>query len=274
MNNIPKEIIEFIDRKEEKIIFRNNELRKYLCQKCLCELTTDFKCKNCKKDYNFDNFTNLINHIALKKGDKYENVALYSYFDVIDNKAILYGLKSKTTFIKNKKNRTLSFDYIYEIRKDGVYDCIKNAYVYNDIDREYIYIRHINKNIFMKSVILYLDNLDVLKNTLYKNTGIWLDKYYLKENNFQNLKLLNIIYAPIFYKNYQYLKELNLKGLAYLKGFYEIDDTILIEKKDIIDHIEFMKKNDIDYPHYKALKEVNNENMDVLNKYIEKLLFN
>ncbi len=274
INDIPKKIIEFIENDECKIIFRNNESRNYLCQNCLCELTHDFKCPKCSKDYKFKSFTDYINHTALKKRDGYINNTAYSYFDVVDNNAILYGLKSETIFTKKGKKRNLSVEYVYEIKEDGVYDYIKNEQIYNhNSDNNYIlYFRSIDKNIFMKHTILYLDNLEILKKTIYNNTNIWLDKTYL--NNFDYLSLLNIIYAPLYYNDYQYLKELGLKNLAYLNKFYEIDDTVLIEKKDVADHLKFMKSIDIDYPHYIALMKTNEENVEILNQYIKKVLYN
>ena len=98
ITNIPKEIIEFIEKDEEKIIFRNNEIGKFLCPKCLSELTKKFKCEKCCKDYQFENFLDYIKHTAQKKEEGYLNNNTYSYFDVIDNKTILYGISGQNLF--------------------------------------------------------------------------------------------------------------------------------------------------------------------------------
>ena len=162
INNIPKEIIEYIEKDEEKMVFWNNKIRKFLCQKCLGELTKDLKCEHCSIDFQFRNSMQFYSHIVdFKNEEEYLSSTTYSYFDVVDNKPILYGVKSDTIYMNNdKKRRELSFEYIYEIDENGIYDHVKEEQVYNAksdgyLDEYYIYCYLPRYNIFKNRVHLY-----------------------------------------------------------------------------------------------------------------------
>ena len=322
--DIPKNIRKFIDEFSRNIVLHDMDDDSYYCSCCLNKLD-DFYCSDCKKQYRDLKYdptmcSNVIDNVYSFDKSSYYVRRCYFVFDVVDGEVILYNIveeNSRDIYIEFHRS-TLSIGAAYWIRNDSIVDLKNNkvAINYGNIANEI----DVNNTVFDSLYIdydlaffvecdpeydlyedyecrrtLYVDNLDILKDTIYKYTYIWEAKDFLKEYDF---RVINLTYIPLQFKQFEYLIKYKLYNLAFdasnvLNG-KNFKDKFGVDK----DFLPFMQKNNInyyellglqlskcrnvylincigwDYANAKELFEIISPNMDEFGKYLEELSIN
>ena len=248
---IPANVQKYIQNISNSTVIYDENLRKYYCPLCLKELNKDNCCPKCLKKYNIrDN--KVWWEIENIKDLKYEN--FYSYFDVLDGEVILYIVHEDISYnspyisIPYRISK-LKINNAFHILNKGIVDLINNKYYsYEEInnkvkkDEDSFEYSLVGDYIFNNN--LYTDNLEELKNTIYRYTKIWEAKNYLKKNY---VGILDLIYTPIYFKGFEYLMNLKFYTLAFNKAYLiNYEDKVKQLFKDQ-DYVKFMIKNEFKY---------------------------
>lgn len=286
--DIPNNVIEFISNTINSNVIFDEKTTEYYCPKCFSNVSSKLYCEKCNKKYDKKNKV-----VFFDIHDNYE-IKDYSFyvFDVIDNEVLLYLIGVKMHI--NSKYYSLIpvleiyIDEVYLIKKDYLYD-LKNKkyYLYNDVFNESKITLNYeedkientdNYDYFVNGpyeAYLYIDNLELLKNTLYKYSFIW-DNLALKS---KRLNLYKLVYLPLYFRNYEYLVKYKLYNLTNFadeleyKGNFE--NTFGISK----DYLKFMIKNNITYHELEILRMIKVKNIKILKElkdysYVLKDLYN
>ena len=145
---------------------------------------------------------------------------------MVDGEVILYSIKEVNSgYIYTSFHRSvLSIENAYWICEDSIVDLLNNRRTYySDIDTQtsnrvfdFLFIDFdLDTNIdddYMYRRTLYVDNLDILKDTIYKYTNIWDAKDFLRDFDF---RILNLTYIPLRFKQFEYLIKYKLYNLAF-----------------------------------------------------------
>lgn len=228
--DIPDNIRQFIDEFSNNIIIRDGDNSSYYCSCCLNELD-DYYCSNCDKNYKelkYDStqYFNVIDNVYSFNKLNYSVERYYFVFDVVDGEVILYSIKEVNSgYIYTSFHRSvLSIENAYWICEDSIVDLLNNRRTYySDIDTQtsnrvfdFLFIDFdLDTNIdddYMYRRTLYVDNLDILKDTIYKYTNIWDAKDFLRDFDF---RILNLTYIPLRFKQFEYLIKYKLYNLAF-----------------------------------------------------------
>lgn len=228
--DIPDNIRQFIDEFSNNIIIRDSDNSSYYCSCCLNELD-DYYCSNCDKNYKelkYDptQYFNVIDNVYSFNKLNYSAERYYFVFDVVDGEVILYSIKEVNSgYIYTSFHRSvLSIENAYWICEDSIVDLLNNRCTYySDIDTQtsnrvfdFLFIDFdLDTNIdddYMYRRTLYVDNLDILKDTIYKYTNIWDAKDFLRDFDF---RILNLTYIPLRFKQFEYLIKYKLYNLAF-----------------------------------------------------------
>ena len=228
--DIPDNIRQFIDEFSNNIIIRDSDNSSYYCSCCLNELD-DYYCSNCDKNYKelkYDptQYFNVIDNVYSFNKLNYSAERYYFVFDVVDGEVILYSIKEVNSgYIYTSFHRSvLSIENAYWICEDSIVDLLNNRRTYySDIDTQtsnrvfdFLFIDFdLDTNIdddYMYRRTLYVDNLDILKDTIYKYTNIWDAKDFLRDFDF---RILNLTYIPLRFKQFEYLIKYKLYNLAF-----------------------------------------------------------
>lgn len=228
--DIPDNIRQFIDEFSNNIIIRDSDNSSYYCSCCLNELD-DYYCSNCDKNYKelkYDptQYFNVIDNVDSFNKLNYSAERYYFVFDVVDGEVILYSIKEENSgYIYTSFHRSvLSIENAYWICEDSIVDLLNNRRTYySDIDTQtsnrvfdFLFIDFdLDTNIdddYMYRRTLYVDNLDILKDTIYKYTNIWDAKDFLRDFDF---RILNLTYIPLRFKQFEYLIKYKLYNLAF-----------------------------------------------------------
>lgn len=228
--DIPDNIRQFIDEFSNNIIIRDSDNSSYYCSCCLNELD-DYYCSNCDKNYKelkYDptQYFNVIDNVDSFNKLNYSAERYYFVFDVVDGEVILYSIKEVNSgYIYTSFHRSvLSIENAYWICEDSIVDLLNNRRTYySDIDTQtsnrvfdFLFIDFdLDTNIdddYMYRRTLYVDNLDILKDTIYKYTNIWDAKDFLRDFDF---RILNLTYIPLRFKQFEYLIKYKLYNLAF-----------------------------------------------------------
>ncbi len=262
--DIPEYIIKYFDKYPVRVIFDDI---KYYCPFCLKELN-DCYCDHCKQQFNKEIYL-YVNDINNIKGYQYSDFVFT--FDVINDEVILYVIKRVTTY--NNPNVSVPFYYhfykvyrAFHITKKGIKDLLNNniemtfAEMHQELqETEEIYILAYDLIDDDESYYLYVDNLDFLKNTIYKYTKLWKLKDYLLDTK---VNILNIIYAPLYNQDFEFLIKNKLYNMAFSTFYLEDFNNKL--KKLYKDNKEFIIKNNLDYYEFKALELIKCQDLDVI----------
>ena len=228
--DIPDNIRQFIDEFSNNIIIRDSDNSSYYCSCCMNELD-DYYCSNCDKNYKelkYDptQYFNVIDNVYSFNKLNYSAERYYFVFDVVDGEVILYSIKEVNSgYIYTSFHRSvLSIENAYWICEDSIVDLLNNRCTYySDIDTQtsnrvfdFLFIDFdLDTNIdddYMYRRTLYVDNLDILKDTIYKYTNIWDAKDFLRDFDF---RILNLTYIPLRFKQFEYLIKYKLYNLAF-----------------------------------------------------------
>ena len=224
ITDIPNNIRYFIDEISNNIVIYDYNDPTYYCSSCFKELD-NFYCSNCNKDYKklkYDPTENIsiIDHVDSFDKSNYNVERYYFVFDVVDGEVILYKIceeHSRDIYIEFHRS-VLSIKNAFWICKDRIIDLINDdVTLYSTIDEKlkyedglfnflFPYFDIDDDSIYRKT--LYVDNLDILKNTIYKYTNIWCAKGFLKDYDF---RLLHLTYIPLHYREFEYLIKYKLK---------------------------------------------------------------
>ncbi len=262
LDDIPQNIKDFINKTSDSIPFYNENDNTYYCPLHMEELTKEYKCPKCSKQYTIK--------------DKLKNLGAYIYyyvFDINDNNILLYLLHEDISYLNVAtfypyKQSKISIKSIYQILPTKIINIKENKHItYKELEETITRFRNTTEEINDKDFdlldeyvfntfehqYLYTDNLNDLKNTtLYKYSSIWTLKDYLKDHYFC---LSSITFYPVYYKEFEYLLKLKLYDLAIssspdikYKGSFK--STFGVQKK----YYEFMKEINIDCLELEALK--------------------
>ncbi len=262
--DIPDYIIDYFNKYPVRVIY---DTVKYYCPYCFKELTDDY-CDKCHQKFNKDIYF-YISDIKDIKNYRYSD--LIFTFEVINDEVVLYVIKRLTTY----NNPNISIPYytnnyevyrVFHITNKGIKDLL-----YNNIEMtfkemhqrlqqtEEIYILGYDLIDDEESYYLYVDNLDKLKNTIYKYTNLWKVKDYLKNNK---VNILNIIFAPFYNQDFEFLIKNKLYNMAFSPFYLEKFNNNL--KKLFKDNKEFIVKNNLDYYEFKALELIKCQDLDAI----------
>lgn len=285
VEEIPKNIIDFIDNITSTRIIYDEFNNEYYCGECF-EKLDNFYCNYCKKiyEYNGDNIQYEYNEKVFKPTHSYL-IKAYSYgyyfFDILGSEVILYLVKQDINYYKyHIMKKKLEISYALHIKKDGLLDLLINEfYYYDEIDKkimedENIYygipysfdFDNLNQNV---KLYLYTDNLIELKKTIYKYTYIWNGINYLKINPVDTVMLT---YFPIRYPQFEYLMKLKLFELAFtvpymFKKKNTFKEIFKVEKK----YLKLMQDMDINYNQLEALRICNTNDISII-KFVSEYL--
>ncbi len=256
-NDIDLDVINFIKNTSDNRIIYEIDTDKYRCSKCL-KVLDGFYCKKCNKQ-----------HIEKELGDKgvtttieedikdYTNFVddiFYYVFDIVENYIILYLLKEEITYynpitVGPYKNSSISILETYKVKKEGIINLKDNTYtsyvnMFNNVEK---YENNLGES------YVYLDNLEKLKNTIYKYSFIWECKDYLKL--YCDISLATLTLLPLYIKEFEYLVKYKLYALAFtskgkIKKGKNFKEIFGIDRK----YLPFMVENNIDIEQLRALK--------------------
>lgn len=320
--DIPKNIREFINDFSRNIILHDMDNDSYYCSCCLNELN-DFYCSECNKQYRdlkYDPMkcSTFIDNVYSFDKSSYYVKRCYFVFDVVDGEVILYNIveeNSREIYMQFHRS-SLSIEKAYWIRNDSIVNLITNNVInFENIDNQ-IMDNTVLDSIFFDYDLglfsdynlqlelsedyscrrtLYVDNLDILKDTIYKYSYIWKTKEFLKEFDF---RLLNLTYVPLRFRQFEYLIKYKLYNLAYtashllngktFKERFGVDKEFLLYMQTInIDYYELLGlqltkcRNKYllncvgwEYENAVELFKIISPNMYEFGKYLEKISVN
>lgn len=278
IEELPKNIIDFINHITNTRLIYNEFDNEYYCGNCL-EKLYNFYCNHCKKtyEYNKDNIQYEFDEELFKR--TYSNlIKTYSYgyyfFDVIDSEVVLYLVKQNINYYKyHIIRKELEITYALHIKGDGILDLLTNEfYYYDEIDKKIMedenlyygipYSFEFDSKTENTKLYLYTDNLEKLKNTIYKYSYIWNGINYLKTNP---VEIVMLTYFPIRYPQFEYLIKLKLFDLAFTVPYMFQKNTTFkeifkVEKK----YLKLMQDMDINYNQLEALRICNSSDISLI----------
>ncbi len=256
-NDIPNEIIEYIiNKSNSKPIYEKNT-RKFFCSKCLKELNINFCCHKCRKKYDKNIETCTIENI--KEIKNIPQLYRYFVFDIVNEDVLLYSINENISYYNPLaygpyKTTYIEIENVYHVEQNSFTNLINNKkFFYDEIDD----LDYNLPDFVFDEGYLYPNNLEKLKNTLYRYTLLWKIKDNINDFKFD---VLSITYGPLHFKQFEYLMKSNLYTLAFDK-FYDIDyDKKFLNKENI----SFMIENNFNCSNYKAFKLCRKKDMDLV----------
>ncbi len=109
---------------------------------------------------------------------------------------------------------------------------------------------------------LYTENLDDLKDTIYKDSNMWNEKEFLKDNE---VSIASITYFPICLPIFEYLMKIKLSNLAFnssdvFEKKRSFKETIGVNKK----FLPFMQEHNASRAMIRAIELCNTTNMETI----------
>ena len=272
-DNMPSNIKDFLDEVYDSRVIYELDTEKYYCSNCLTLLDENYKCPKCNKKYKNINTKYLLRMYDIKEIEDNKYNSYYYVYDIYNGDVVLYKIKETIYYdnpltIKPYKTRKLEITNAYLVRENGLNDIINKEYIgFDEIKKELSinsYIYEFLDDTFNDielyghtSSFLYLDNLDELKNTIYKYTYIWESKSYLKDNFFS---YEHLTYFPLATKYFEYLMKEKMYYLAY-----DRPDQLKYDKY-LKEHINFIRDNKLDIDEIETFRMIKEENLDFIKK--------
>ena len=196
-----------------------------ICSTCFNKLNKNYYCKHCHKSYYHPyedelRYKNAImNYNEIDEIKNIEDNIKYYFFDIVKGNILLYVIKEHIYFNNPLtplpfKTSSLSIQEVWHIKEDYMTNLItKEVTIYNDIDNKIDDMEE-KERVYdlLYDTYLCLNNLDILKNTIYKYSLIWEGVKHLK---LVKPCLVNMVYAPIHLKQFEYLVKNKLYNLAF-----------------------------------------------------------
>lgn len=255
-NDIPNEIIEYIINKSNfKPIYEKNT-GKFYCSKCLKELNINFCCHKCQKKYDK---TETYTIEDIKEIKNFKETYRYFVFDIVDEDVLLYSINENISYYNPLaygpyKTIYIEIENVYHIEHNCFTNLENNKKIfYDEIDN----FDYDVMDLTYDKGYLYPNNLEKLKNTLYRYTLSWKIKDNINDLKFN---ILSLTYGPLHFKQFEYLMKFNLYTLAF-DNFYNIKyDKNFLNKENI----SFMIKNNFNCNNYKAFELCKEKDMNLI----------
>lgn len=208
--DLPKNIQMYIQKQLDTIYFSMMPDDKELCSTCLNELDINHKCVDCNKDY-MRCVSLFSDELGLAEKYGFSTIIPFYVFDIIDNEVILYKIDTLIRYNHLGKHVYYVISNAYHIMSDKCEDLVDDRiYSYSNFDE--ILNQQISLNLPKEleecykyklvnfDSFIYTNNLDDLKDTIYKNSYIWELEEQFKQMTEFDLKML-ILY-PIYFKQF------------------------------------------------------------------------
>ncbi len=259
----------------KKVYLKDYDTNTLYCSNCLHKLNSLGICENCQESFDIKNRKNewLIN---IKKPQEISYGNSYLVFDTPDKEIVLYVINVEVNYtnpLTTYLTKTIYFkiESCFHILKDKCINLMTNkTYKYKDIankiaKEDNLYYVNIDNYFDYHNYCsyLYTDNLENLKDTIYRYTHLWESAFYL---NHKPIHLFNVVYFPLYYKGFEYLMKHKFYSLAFndislIK--YDREEKVLLNPKG--EYLDFMIKNNFDYNAFLTLKICKIKNMELIN---------
>lgn len=271
-DDIPNNIKDFIiSTSDSKVIYETGTGHLY-CAKCVCQLDDNNYCKSCGRKHQVNNLKygsnrDIIEVFKVSSNTKYQlnHTNHYYVFDIKDNLVYLYLIREEVSydnpFYSNPfktSNISIELDNSYLVEKDGLINLNDKTYKYYYELDSYITKHKDDESLFdlfpqPYNSYIYTDNLNDLKDTIYRYTKIWLLKDKLKEE--YGIGILELTLNPLYYLSFEYLVNYYLYSLAIYNAYEfksgnTFESIFSVEKK----YLKFMSLIDITYQELKVLR--------------------
>ena len=194
---LPNKWIQFINEKWNTTIIIEKGSNTSYCMSCFNPLSNSYYCDNCQ-----ENKRNLIYKDWIVFGSIIEEN--YFFFEVEQNNLFLYQITIIIEFtINRKRKKEIRITSAYLLKKDTIINLIKH--------KEYSYDEFFDSNELNTNGLIYLNNLEELKNTFFQYIPLWKCKEYFKEKRY----IKDIIVYSIQNKSFEYLINYKLYNLAF-----------------------------------------------------------
>lgn len=316
--DIPDKIKSYIIKTSDERVVYEKSTNNFYCGKCLEKLDENNYCHKCKikhKTFKDNNLTDnkevtFIEKKLASKLNMLNTCCNYFVFDIKDNLVYLYLLKEYVTYnnpISNLpyKNSRISIDLSlsYFIESDGITNLETNKYIsfkyinscyenfynedetskINDTDFDVMDELFFKLDCDLHEAYLYTDNLNDLKNTIYKYSKIWNMKEYLKEQSM--FAIIQFTFNPLYLKQFEYLVNYKLFNLAWYSPTYFSNGNTFKEIFGVAkNYLNFMIDNNITYNELCIMKLYPCKDIELikffedynwlLNEYVEKYKIN
>lgn len=277
VDEVPNEILDFISKKSKLNTIFDYENRIIYCPKCF---DNDYSCSRSDCRLNLSTYKY---NVSDNKNNPYENHFYYYVFQIVNNQVLLYKFKEfiyihNSNSFKPYKTSKLIIDSVFNIQTKGILELLSNKYysykeyiksckyicealrtdIYDNDELEDVY------NIFTSNCgWVYLNNLEELKNTIYKNSQIWTSIKYL-DNNEVNLDTL--VHVALNDKEFEHLMKYKLYNLAYNGRDFKVEKTFEKTFGLSEDYLDFMVQNDIENSELLVLQLVKIKDIKLIRK--------
>lgn len=274
--DIKENIKKYIIEKQKDRVIHDEEDDKCYCFECMTELDENYYCTNCNIQ---------ISNPKEEYLEKYSSENLeYSYnedyfvFDIEDTNVIIYeiGLVARifhNPYLKKTiKNYNFNINRAFLVEESSFTNLKTNkVYTYEEYyNNSYKYYNGIEDTLEIYMAEVYTENLQDLKNTVYKYSYLWLAEKYFKENNLVSLE--HLIFVPLYFKNFDLLMKEKLFDLTFTtydisESAKSFEDIYKIDKK----YIPFIRDNNLTYQEVKLLKVYPKEDIETIKYFSEKV---
>ena len=265
-DDIPLAVMNFINEKETSLPIIKENSGEIFCSTCFTKLDETFFCPKCHRQYEkisleefYDYNKNNI-YVDYNDSTKYMNFDIsFFVFDIVKTGVYLYLIEDEVAVYNPSygeaiKNQDIKIFERYYVEKDGITDLNHERFIpFKLLDacnqevasNSNSLIDDYNATLqFEYKAYLYLDNLELLKQSVYFRSKFWQLKSYLKEKT--TFTLANLIFYPVYYPQFEYLVNYGLANLAldspyiFKKG-KSFQDIFNVSKK----YLPMMAKNNI-----------------------------
>lgn len=264
--DIPSHIKDFLYESFIPDVIFNDGTGEFHCFYCLRELDENLECSKCNVSYK-----DIVDHggwtfIENTKEQHWENSYHGFVFDVVNQDVLLYDIEIIVQSYYNDcaKKNYMKFNYrvnhAYFIAKKSFKDLFNDEEVLYDDYYKNVYLEY-NYNVFDMG-ILYTENLDSLKNTIYRYSFLWKAKDYLKKTK---VYLYTLHFLPIYFPQFEYLMKENLFNLAFdspepLKKNKTFSETFGLSKE----YLPLIKKHNMTWHEVRLLSAYPTEDYSLL----------
>ncbi len=279
VNDIPEDVLKFIDDiSKRRALYLYND-HNFYCPFCLSKLRNNFRCPKCHKSFKrYKDENDIMTSSSIESLRDCYFEYYYYVFDIQSEEVLLYILEEDISYnnpltLELYRTSNIKIKEILHLTQNGYYELLnKNYYSYKSIDLELFkkdgsynldtLFLFDNKYIDYNSAYLYVDNLNDLKDTIYRYTKIWQAKDYLKK---KMVRLSSLVYAPLHFKSFEYLMQNKLYNLAFNEGYIlkmDSKDKMLLSKNN--KYLKMLIKYNFGFDEYLALRMCPTLDLDLI----------
>ena len=273
-SKIPNSIYKFIYNDSIKRPIYDEKTGLLHCSKCLCELDNKMYCSTCKIKFYKDNSNNQYSDIYniyeyVRNNNCCISVSYYIYFDKYYDNVLMYILKVNSYNHWSDYRIKISIDKVYYITNDYYRNLIDDYFVYyNDLDvllnnddsEDNEIINELYDTIFSYCKII---NIDILKNSIYRYSNIWMCLDTIEKNN--DYCLFYLVYLPLHNRLFEYLVKLGLYNLSFSCMNFNVEKESFNGVFNLSkDYLDFMRDNDLNYEEFRALQMCKSKDIELV----------